>query len=299
MTLAAKGVYCAAATPLNADLSPDLGLMVSHCRDLLDNGCHGISLLGSTGEANSFSIPERKAILEAVVKAGIAPETLLPGVGLPAFPDTIELTRHALSLGVTHVLMLPPFYYKGIADQGMIDAYSRIIDGVADDRLRIVLYHIPPIAQVPIPNAVIAALVARYPGIIIGVKDSSGDFEHMKSVVETFPDLALFAGADPLMLPILNLGGGGCITAVCNLMSRELRTVFDNFDKPEQAAAVEAAQAKIVAARSLANRYMQLPTVKTLLALRTGHDGWARVRPPMVALDAAERQSLLPDLQAL
>lgn len=298
MAGAIKGVYCAAATPLDENLNPDLGKLAAHAQRLIADGCHGVAMLGSTGEANSFSLGERKAMLEAVVNAGVPGEKLLPGTGVPAFPETIELTKHALSVGVRTVVMLPPFYYKGVTDQGLIDSYSRIIDTIGDNRLQVILYHIPPIAQVAIPPSVIAALLEKFPGAFVGVKDSGGDLDHMKMLVQTFPSLSILAGADPFMLPLLKEGGAGCITATSNLVGAQLRTVFDNFDKPEQAPAVEAAQARIVSLRNLSNSYVQIPTIKTMVAHRTRDEGWCRVRPPFVALDAAQRQAVFDQLDA-
>lgn len=293
------GVYCAAATPVDENLAPDLGKLAAHAKRLIEDGCHGVAMLGSSGEANSFSLAERKAMLEAVVASGVPAGQLLPGTGVCALPETIELTRHALSLGVRTVVMLPPFYYKGVAPQGLVDAYSRIVEGVADDRLQVILYHIPPIGQIPIPHEVIATLIEKFPGTFVGVKDSSGDIEHMKALVRAFPDLSILSGADPFMLPLLREGGAGCITATSNLVGAQLRTVFDNFDKPEAAELVEAAQARIVALRTLSNSYVQIPTIKAMVAHRTGDEGWCRVRPPFVALDAAQRQAVFAQLEAL
>jgi len=293
------GVYCAAATPVDENLAPDLGKLAAHAKRLIEDGCHGVAMLGSTGEANSFSLAERKAMLEAVVASGVPAGQLLPGTGVCALPETIELTRHALSLGVRTVVMLPPFYYKGVAPQGLVDAYSRIVEGVADDRLQVILYHIPPIAQIPIPHEVIATLIEKFPGTFVGVKDSSGDIEHMKALVRAFPDLSILSGADPFMLPLLREGGAGCITATSNLVGAQLRTVFDNFDKPEAAELVEAAQARIVALRTLSNSYVQIPTIKAMVAHRSGDEGWCRVRPPFVALDAEQRQAVFRQLEAL
>ncbi|ODT66443.1 MAG: dihydrodipicolinate synthase family protein [Pelagibacterium sp. SCN 63-23] len=287
-----RGVFSAAATPLNADLTPDHGALAAHCRHLLDDGCHGIAMLGSTGEANSFSLAERQDMLEAVVKAGIAPEALLPGTGLCALPETIALTRHALSLGVTKVVMLPPFYYKGVSDQGLFDAYAQVIDSVADDRLRVVLYHIPPIAQVPLSHDLIARLCDRYPGIIAGVKDSGGQLDHMVSLARNFPQLAILAGADPLLLPLLQQGGSGCITATSNLAARQLRSVFDLYADPAAAGAVQAAQDRIVALREASNSFAQIPTIKAMVGRRYNAPGWRRMRPPLVALSDAQASQL-------
>src|SRR5690606_19536114 len=137
-----SGVFSAAATPFNADLSPDHGLLAAHCRGLLADGCHGIALLGTTGEANSLSVGERMSLVEAVLRRGVAPEQLMPGTGVAAVPETVELTRHALDNGIRQVVMLPPFYYKGVSDDGLFAAYQRIIEDVGDDRLRVVLYNI-------------------------------------------------------------------------------------------------------------------------------------------------------------
>lgn len=286
MTL--RGVFCASATPLDADLKPNHALLVEHAKRLLDDGCHGVALLGSTGEANSFSTAERKAMLEAVVAGGVSPDALLPGTGVPAFTETVELTKHALSLGVTKVVVLPPFYYKGVTDQGLIDSYSRVVEAVADPRLQVILYHIPQISAVPIPFGVIEALLERFPGTFIGVKDSAGDLDHMTRLAQTFPTLSIFAGADPLMLPLLKAGGAGCITATSNLLGGALRTVFDHFADASKADAVEQAQARVNAVRNASNSYVQIPTIKAMVARRTGQADWTRVRPPFVALNEAE-----------
>jgi len=282
------GVFSAACSPVRADLTPDLPAFAAHCRTLLDEGCDGIALLGTTGEANSFSAAERRAMLEAVVADGTAPGRLLPGTGVASFMETVELTRHALSLGVTTVVMLPPFYYKAVSDEGLFAAYAAIVERVADARLRVVLYHIPMFSAVPIPHAVIARLREAFPGVFVGLKDSSGDLANMVSLVEAFPGFAVLAGADPLMLPLLRKGGAGCITATSNLVAPDLAFIFRNHADPAQAEAVEAAQARVVAARNRVSQFAQLPSIKTLLARKTGHADWANIRPPLLPLTADE-----------
>ena len=285
MGFAISGVYSAVATPLDADLNPDVTKLAAHCRGLIAAGCHGIALLGTTGEANSFSVAERKAILEGVIAGGITPEQLAPGVGVSAIPETIELTRHALSLGVTRVVMLPPFYYKGVSDDGVFAAYARIIEGVADERLKLVLYHIPQTSAVPLSIDLVARLIAAYPGTVAGLKDSGGKLDNMLALTGLDKDFAVLAGADPLMLPLLQAGGAGCITAVSNLLAGELRTVFDGWDDPGKADAVGKAQARLEAFRELSMAFgAQLPTVKALLAMRDGDTGWNRLRPPLLPL---------------
>jgi len=294
-----RGVHCAAVTPLNADLSPDLGRFVAHCRRLLDAGCHGVALLGTTGEANSFSLAERRAILEAAVAGGVDPARLMPGTGLCALADTVELTRHALSLGVTKVVMLPPFYYKGVSEDGLFAAYAHVIEAVADDRLEVVLYHIPQVSGVPIGHGLIARLIAAFPGIVVGIKDSAGDLGNMAAIAAAHPGFSVLAGADPLLLPLLGLGGAGCITATSNLVADSLRTVYDHHADPAAAGRVATAQARIEAWRNLSNSYVQIPAIKAMVAATTGEDAFVRVRPPLVALAAAARADLAAKLETL
>jgi 4-hydroxy-tetrahydrodipicolinate synthase len=198
-----RGVFSAAATPLTADYAPDYPVFIEHCRHLLAEGCDGIAMLGTTGEANSFSMAERKALLEAVVVGGIDPARLLPGTGVAALTETVELTRHAAAQGVRFVVMLPPFYYKGVTEDGIFAAYSEVVERVGDARLRVILYHIPQMSAVPITHEVIARLLTRYPKTFVGIKDSSGDFANMEALAQRFPDFSVLAGADPLMLPLL------------------------------------------------------------------------------------------------
>lgn len=296
---AVRGVFCAAATPMNRDGSPDLGLFVAHCKRLLSEGCHGVALLGTTGEANSFSISERRAILEAALAAGIAPEGLMPGTGLVSLADTVELTTHALSVGVSKVVMLPPFYYKGVSDEGLFAAYSQIIEKIGDSRLQVVLYHIPQVSGVPLSLPLIQRLVAAFPKTVVGIKDSAGELANMQAIAAALPEFSVLAGADPLMLPLLKSGGAGCITATSNLVADSLRTIFDHVFDVSKANEVEAAQARINAYRTLSNSYVQIPTIKAMIELKTGEGGWRRTRAPLMALSDAEFADLAAKYAAL
>lgn len=299
MKHAIKGVHCAAATPVTAEGKPDLSLFTAHCRALLDEGCHGIAMLGTTGEANSFGLSERMTLVDAAIDAGIDPGCLLPGTSTPAIANTIELTRHAVEAGAKGVVLLPPYYYKGASDEGLYRFYARVIDGVGDDRLRIVLYHIPQVTQVPLGEKLIARLLQDFPGIVCGIKDSSGDMENMKRLCMSFPDLGVLAGADPLMLPLLRAGGAGCITATSNLRADALRIVWDGWQDPARADDVAEAQARIDAWRSLTNHYVQLPTVKAMLARSRGNPGWLNLLPPLVELTEDEQQDVWAEMAKL
>jgi 4-hydroxy-tetrahydrodipicolinate synthase len=293
------GVNCAAATPVGADGKPDLALFTAHCRALLDEGCHGLAILGTTGEANSFSVAERKSLVEAVIGAGIAAETLLPGTSSCNVAETADLTRHAVQAGARGCVLLPPFYYKGVSDEGLFRFYAEVIEGVADARLKLFLYHIPQFTQVPISHDLIARLLTAFPGIVAGIKDSSGDIANMEAMVRRFPGFAVLSGADPYLLPLLRLGGAGCITSTSNLRCDALRVIWDAWDDPARAGEVDAAQARINDWRTLTNAYVQLPTVKAMLARSRGDLGWLSLRPPLVQLSAVECETVWAEMARL
>jgi 4-hydroxy-tetrahydrodipicolinate synthase len=280
------------------DLSPNLPLFVAHCRRLIADGCAGIALLGTTGEANSFDVAERRAILDAAIAGGIAPERLLPGTGAVAFPDTIALTTHALSLGVGRVVMLPPFYYKGVTDDGLFDAYRNVVEQVADDRLRIILYNIPQMSGIALSIDLIARLIDAYPSTFVGIKDSAGKFDNMQRMVEAFPGFAVFAGADPLMLPLLRIGGAGCITATSNLVAAELVKVECGVRDTQHAFEVDLAQAHVEKVRSISNRFAQISAIKAMLARRDGNDDWLHMRPPLRPLTEEQRREIATAMTA-
>jgi 4-hydroxy-tetrahydrodipicolinate synthase len=286
--LSISGVYCAAVTPVGDDYAPDHAAFIEHGRFLLNEGCDGLALLGTAGEANSFSLSERKALLEAAIAGGVSVDRLLPGTGVAALSETVDLTRHAISLGVTRVVMLPPFYYKGVSDDGLFAAYAEVAERIGDPRLQVILYHIPQFSAVPITFPVIDRLRSRYPMTFVGLKDSAGDLSHMEALVEAFPGLSVLAGADPLMLPLLRKGGAGCITATSNLIGRDLAFVFRLHADPERADDVATAQARIVAMRNRVSQFAQIASVKALVASRTGQASWRLVRPPLLPLTEAE-----------
>ncbi len=282
------GVFSASATPVLEDGTPDHTAFAIHARALLEEGCDGIALLGTTGEANSFSLAQRQALLDKVIASGIDPQRLLPGTSQTNVADTVTLMSHAVEAGVKATVVLPPFYYKGVSDEGLFRFYAEAIEGVGRDDLRVVLYHIPPIAQVGLSVELVGRLLEAFPGIVVGIKDSSGKLESMQQFASAFADFSVLAGADPFMLPLLRSGGAGCITSSSNLIGKHLRVVFDHFFDAAQSEKVDAAQARINAWRDLSNAYVQLPTIKAMLAKRRNHPGWTRVRPPLVELSQAE-----------
>lgn len=293
------GVFCAAATPVTEEGKPDHAVFAEHCRALLREGCDGIAMLGTTGEANSFGIAERQGLLDAVIAAGIEPGRLMPGTSQTNVADTVALTRHAVDAGVKAAVVLPPFYYKGVSDEGLFRFYAEVIEGVGSADLRVVLYHIPPIAQIGLSLELVGRLVEAFPGVVVGIKDSSGKLESMQAYAAAFENFAVLSGADPFMLPLLRSGGAGCITSSSNLIAADLRIVFDHWHDASMADRVEAAQKRIESWRNLTNAYVQLPTVKAMLARRRNHAGWVRVRPPLLPLTESEQADVWAQMDAL
>lgn len=280
MSKLAKGVWAAALTPLDGNLSPDIPALALHCRWLLANGCDGLAVLGTTGEANSFSLAERLAILEGLDRAGIPGERLMPGTGACAFPDAVQLSKKAVELGARGVLVLPPFYYKNVSEQGVFDYYARVIEGVADTRLQLYLYHFPKLSGVPITHALIERLLKAYPGVVAGLKDSMADLDHTLSLVRAFPDLAFLAGYDDGLLPLLRAGGAGCITACANIASSYAKEVVANLGDEAKA---QAAQERLTAVRRIMEGLPMIGAMKHLMALHSGRENWRLLRPPQLA----------------
>lgn len=299
MSFAIEGVYCAAATPLKADGTPDLVLFGKHTKALIEEGCHGIAMLGSTGEANSFGVRERMDLVDAAIEGGTLPEQLIPGTSSNSVTDAVEMTRHAVQAGVKGVVMLPPFYYTAFSDESLFRFYASIIEKVNDTRLKVVLYHIPMLTGVPISHSLIEMLVKEFPDTVVGIKDSDGKIENMHAISARFPGFGVLAGADPLLLPVLQGGGAGCITASSNVVAKELRVVYDHWNDPSKAEEVKAAQDVIVAWRNLTNSYTQLPTVKTMLAKRRNDMGWLNVHPPFSPLSMPEAEKVWATMDAL
>ena len=286
-----KGVFAAALTPLKNDLSVDQEKLISHCRWLLDNGCDGLAVLGTTGEANSFSLAERIGILETLAAAGISGSRLMPGTGSCSIPDTVELTRRAVELGAAGVLMLPPFYYKGVSDEGLFAAYSEVIERVGDARLKVYLYHFPQMSAVPISYDLIERLLRRYPDTIAGMKDSSGVFDNMAGAAQKFPGFGVFSGGDDFLLPLLEKGGVGCITAVCNIACSLSAKLYRAWQENDGAA--EDLQKDLIKVRQAISTYPYSAGLKILLAHYSGDENWLTVRPPLVTLDDNQRTDLI------
>nr|MBC8157988.1 dihydrodipicolinate synthase family protein [Alphaproteobacteria bacterium] len=220
------GVFAAVMTPLREDLTVDTDHLAAHCRTLLNEGCHGVSLFGTPGEGPAFTAEERMTALEAVIGDGVAAQSILPGTGCVALPDTIRLTRHAIGLGCTNILLMPPFFFKEPTDEGVFAHYKSVIEGVNNANLRIYIYNFPAVTGVWIRPHVVERLIAKFPGTIAGVKDSSGDWDYVDALL-AIPGLAVFSGWEALLPRLLAAGGAGNISGLANVIAPTLRHVYD------------------------------------------------------------------------
>jgi 4-hydroxy-tetrahydrodipicolinate synthase len=291
------GLWPPVATPFAADGSVDLHKLVRHSRALLDEGATGLAILGTTSEANSLTLRERRAVIDSHIEAGIEPRQLLPGTGACAIDDVVELTRHAGEVGVAGVLLLPPFYYKGVSDDGLFAFVAAVIERAGPRVPPIMLYHIPPMAAVGWSHALIARLREAFPGLVVGMKDSSGDAEHTRQTIEAFPDFAVFPGSEVYLLQALTQGARGCISASANINARAIAQLINNpkaADGPVQQATLNAVRAA-VQGRGL------IPAIKAVLAARYRDDTWLNIRPPLIRLSDAALSDLYADaaIQAL
>jgi 4-hydroxy-tetrahydrodipicolinate synthase len=290
------GVFAPVATPFGADLAVDARRFVAHCRWLLSHGCAGLAPFGTTSEANSLSVDEREVLLDALLAGGVPADRLMPGTGCCALTDSVRLTAHAVRRGCAAVLMLPPFYYKSVTEDGLFRSFAEVVERVGDDRLRVFLYHIPPIAQVGFGPRLVERLRKAYPRAIAGMKDSSGDFGNTRTMLDAFAKdgFQVFVGSERFLLENLRHGGVGCITATGNINAAAIERVYAGWQGPE----ADRLQEELNVVRSLAERLPVIPAVKAVIAAYAGDPGWARVRPPLVELGPEPRDALLAELRA-
>lgn len=287
-------LFVPAITPFKPDLSVDTERLIRHAKTLLADGAHGLAPFGTTSEANSMSVAERITALEALIASGVPASKLIPGTGCSALPDSITLTQHAVSQGCLGVLVLPPFYYKGVTDEGVFDNFARIIDGVADNRLKLYLYHIPQMAGVPITLTLIERLMKAYPGVVAGLKDSSGNWDNTHALIKAFPEIATYSASEALLQKNVAAGGAGCISASANVQPGNIVALINALGTSREVAFAEG----VAAVRKIFESLPLIPSIKAAIAARYKDDGFRIVRPPFVAL-AAEHDARIAEALAL
>lgn len=290
-----KGVLSPVVTPFKNDLSPDTDRLIAHCRWLLAQNC-GLAVFGTTSEANSLSPDERISVVDALVASGLDTSRMMPGTGCCSIADTVRLTAHAVRHGCAGVLMLPPFYYKDVSEEGLYRHFSEVIQRVGDSRLRIYLYHIPPIAVVGVTPGLVERLLKANPTAIAGMKDSSGDWNTAKTFLNAFAKdgFDVFVGRETYLLENMRHGGAGTIAATATVNpapTHKLYAEWRNADAAEQ-------QARITATRDLfSKKYAPIAALKQAIAIYADDPAWAKVRPPLVELTPAEAKTLAAELK--
>ena len=302
-----RGVLAPVVTPFNADLSPDRERFITQCRWLVSQNC-GLAPFGTTSEANSMSKDERMSLLDAVVAAGIDPSRMMPGTGCCSITETVELTKQAVRHGCAGVLMLPPFYYKDISEEGLYRYFSDVVERVGDARLRVYVYHIPPVAVVGITPALVERLLKAYPSAIAGMKDSSGDWNNTKTFLDAFAGehFDVFVGSETFLLANMRNGGAGTISATANVNPAAIDALYaacaggSKFENRESE--LEQQQARLNVVREIFSS-REFPSIiaaiKQAMAIYANDPEWARVRPPLVELTSEQARSLAAELQAI
>jgi 4-hydroxy-tetrahydrodipicolinate synthase len=297
MTQRIRGVLSPVVTPFKADLSPDKERFIAHCKWLLSHNC-GLAVFGTNSEANSLAADERMTMLDAVVGAGVNTSRMMPGTGCCSITETVKLTAHAVKHGCAGVLMLPPFYYKGVSEEGLYRHYSEVVQRVGDPRLKIYLYHIPPVAVVGITPGLVERLLKAYPNAIAGMKDSSGDWNNTRIFLDAFAKQGfdVFVGSESFLLANMKNGGVGTISATANVNPgaiHKLYTEWQNADAEQQ-------QQRLNLVRdTIGKKYVMISALKQTIAIYASDPAWARVRPPLVELTAEQAKSLASELKQI
>jgi 4-hydroxy-tetrahydrodipicolinate synthase len=289
-----SGVLVPAITPFKSDYSVDGALFNKMCHWLMAQGANGLAVFGTTSEANSLTMQERQSLLEGLIQDGIDPHLLLPGTGMCSLMDTVEMTRHAVKLGCGGVLMLPPFYYKPVSEDGLFAYYSEVIERVGSSDLGLWLYHIPQMSGVGVPHDLIERLIKRYPKTVLGIKDSSGDWANTEAMLKRFKGFGIFPSSEGVLVKAMRLGAVGCITASGNINAAGIRHLVDHWQETH----ADDLQKPVAAVRDLFSKYPLIPAAKAFLSKELGIAGLATLRPPLMALSEQQSHELIASLKA-
>lgn len=290
-----KGVYAAVSTPVGEDFNIDTDLLLDHCSWLLESGCAGLAPLGTTGEANSLATPQRRELIETMAEGGLPMDKTIIGTGSTSFSDAIELSEIALDAGAGGLLMLPPFYYKSPADEGLFRFFAKVAEALGGKSPRIFLYHFPQMSAVPFTLNLVRRLRESFPGVFVGMKDSSGDFENTKMFVEAFPGFEAFSGSEVFAAANLQIGGWGCISATTNVTAPVVAARLSETDPDAQAEL----DRKVNALRDAIASVSNVSGTKGALSVFRACPGWARTLPPSVDLKEGEASRLASALDGI
>jgi 4-hydroxy-tetrahydrodipicolinate synthase len=304
-----RGVLAPVVTPFKDNLSPDPQRFIKHCQRLLSQNC-GLAVFGTNSEANSMSAEERMTLFDALIAAGIDPSRMMPGTGCCSITETVELTAHAVKHGCAGVLMLPPFYYKNVSEEGLYRYFSEVVQRVGDARLKIYLYHIPPVAVVGITTGLVERLLAAYPNAIAGMKDSSGDWNNTKTFLDAFAKSGfdVFVGSESFLLANMQNGGVGTISATANVSPAAIHKLYTEWVRSRtggNAAAradLDDQQQRLNVVREVFSSRKfssMIAALKQAIAIYADDPAWRTVRPPLVELTPEQAKTLAAELKAI
>lgn len=290
------GIWPAMLTPLDGQGDIDLDAFAAHALRLLGRGCGGVTAFGTTGEGPSFSVVERMAAVDGLIARGVPADRIIVGTSCAAAPETIALTRHATGAGVHGCLILPPFYFKGVSDEGIIAFYRQVMDACLSPQLAVYLYHIPQVTGVALSHHVIRTVLAAYPQHILGIKDSQCDQIHSLGLAQAFmKDITVYVGFEPDLQVLGAQGSTGAISGLANFVPRLVHRLVTEPDGPGAAADL----ARVRAVLAMLDGFSLMPALKAVMAELDGNSGWLNVRTPLVACTEGERAELRRRLSAL
>jgi 4-hydroxy-tetrahydrodipicolinate synthase len=293
MTHKFKGLLVPMLTPFDASGNIDLERAIRFANDLLGSDVGGLALFGTTSEGQSLGVQERMDYLDSLIEGGIPPEKLMVGTGSSALTDAIQMTRHVVHRKCGGVLMLPPYFYKIVSDEGIFRFFVEVVEKVSSPDLRIYLYHIPPIAQVGFSIELIGMLVDRFPSQVVGLKNSSGDHNFTIALRENFPEFDVFCGSENFLLETMKIGGVGCISATGNVNAKEIIKLYNNVDTLR----AEKLQMLVSEIRTVVQKHPVIPALKAIISRTYNDPGWSKVRAPLVELPSADADALLEQLE--
>jgi len=288
-----NGVYSAALTPINEDLSINKKLYLEHCQYLMKQGHDGLAIFGTTGEANSFSIKEKCKAIDFLLSNNIDPQLLIPGTGSSSVEDAIQLTKFAEKHKTRAVLLQPPFYYKNVSDEGILNYFRKIIESVGSSDFHYLLYNIPQTTSVEINFNIIETLLKLYPNNIVGIKDSSGNTDSMLKTVKYFENLALFCGHDSLALHICKRGGAGAITAGTNISGKLLSFIINNKNKDKEIKGFNNYQTLLEQIRETITSEEPISVMKAYFSVINDIPEWNNLMPPLKSLDQPSKNKTI------
>ncbi|MBU3540005.1 dihydrodipicolinate synthase family protein [Polynucleobacter sp. UB-Tiil-W10] len=283
-------------TPFKADGSPDAPKLLKQCQWLEANGV-GQAIFGTNSEANSMSAPQKMGTLTALIEGGLNPEHLMPGTGATSIDATVNMTRHAVNHKCAGVLMLPPFYYKDVSDDGLFAYFSEVIQKIGSAALQIYIYNIPPVTKVTLSLSLLERLAKEYPKTVVGMKDSSGDWSYTESVIKLLAPsgFRVYAGSEVFLMRALRAGGVGCISATANVNPKAIADLANHWRESN----ADERQAGLDQVRGIFAKYQMIAGMKTAVAHYSKDPEWLRVRPPLMQLSTDQQAQLLSELQAI